>query len=79
MNPNAPVIVVDLQTGMFDGRVAPPLHDAEGLVARVRKILSWARGTGRGVAFISEPKKQPWGEYAMFKDPDGNQFVLSSS
>jgi catechol 2,3-dioxygenase-like lactoylglutathione lyase family enzyme len=33
----------------------------------------------RGVVFISEPQKQPWGEFAMFKDPDGNQFVLSSS
>lgn len=32
----------------------------------------------RGVDFISEPKKQPWGEFAIFKDPDGNQFVLSS-
>jgi catechol 2,3-dioxygenase-like lactoylglutathione lyase family enzyme len=33
----------------------------------------------RGVVFVSEPQKQPWGEYVMFKDPDGNQFVLSSS
>jgi predicted enzyme related to lactoylglutathione lyase len=32
----------------------------------------------RGVEFISEPKKQPWGTFAIFKDPDGNQFVLSS-
>ena len=42
-NAQAPVIVVDLQTGMFDGRVAPPLHDAEGIVRRVRSILAWAR------------------------------------
>ena len=34
---------------------------------------------GRGVEFSSEPQSQPWGEFAMFKDPDGNQFVLSSS
>ena len=34
---------------------------------------------GRGVTFVQEPQKQPWGEFAMFKDPDGNQFVLSSS
>jgi nicotinamidase-related amidase len=57
----APIIVVDLQTGMFDGRVGPPLHDADRLVERVRKILSWARRTGRGVAFIqqnSEPGDQ---------------------
>jgi catechol 2,3-dioxygenase-like lactoylglutathione lyase family enzyme len=33
----------------------------------------------RGVVFISEPQKQPWGEFAVFADPDGNQFVLSSA
>jgi len=33
----------------------------------------------RGVEFVKEPQKQPWGEFAIFKDPDGNQFVLSSS
>ena len=54
MHSNAPVIVVDLQTGMFDGRVAPPLHDAEGLVARVRRILAWARETGHDVAFVQQ-------------------------
>ncbi len=32
----------------------------------------------KGVEFVSPPAKQPWGEYAIFKDPDGNQFVLSS-
>jgi predicted enzyme related to lactoylglutathione lyase len=32
----------------------------------------------RGVEFMGEPQKQPWGTFAMFKDPDGNQFVLSS-
>ncbi len=32
----------------------------------------------RGVEFVEPPKKQPWGEYAVFKDPDGNQFVLGS-
>jgi len=34
---------------------------------------------GRGVDFVSEPQQQPWGTFAIFKDPDGNQFVLSSS
>jgi hypothetical protein len=32
----------------------------------------------RDVEFVSAPEKQPWGEFAVFKDPDGNQFVLSS-
>jgi predicted enzyme related to lactoylglutathione lyase len=32
----------------------------------------------RGVEFEEEPQKQPWGIYAIFKDPDGNRFVLGS-
>jgi catechol 2,3-dioxygenase-like lactoylglutathione lyase family enzyme len=32
----------------------------------------------RGVEFVQEPQKADWGTSAIFKDPDGNQFVLSS-
>jgi len=32
----------------------------------------------RGVEFDKPPQKQPWGTFAIFRDPDGNQFVLSS-
>jgi predicted enzyme related to lactoylglutathione lyase len=32
----------------------------------------------RGVEFVSRPQQQPWGTFAIFKDPDGNRFVLSS-
>ncbi len=31
----------------------------------------------RGVEFEGKPQKQPWGTYAMFKDSEGNRFVLS--
>jgi catechol 2,3-dioxygenase-like lactoylglutathione lyase family enzyme len=34
--------------------------------------------SGRGVPFTAPPTKQPWGTFATFMDPDGNQFVLSS-
>lgn len=33
----------------------------------------------KGVAFVKEPTKESWGSAAVFKDPDGNQFVLSSN
>jgi predicted enzyme related to lactoylglutathione lyase len=33
---------------------------------------------GRGVEFVQPPKAEPWGTFAMFKDVEGNQFVLSS-
>jgi len=32
----------------------------------------------KGVEFKTPPQKQPWGMFAIFSDPDGNQFVLSS-
>jgi predicted enzyme related to lactoylglutathione lyase len=32
----------------------------------------------KGVTFSQEPKKEAWGSAAVFRDPDGNQFVLSS-
>jgi predicted enzyme related to lactoylglutathione lyase len=31
----------------------------------------------RGVEFETPPTKQPWGTYAVFRDPDGNRFVIS--
>ena len=33
---------------------------------------------GRGVEFLGPPKKEHWGTFAMLKDLDGNQFLLSS-
>jgi nicotinamidase-related amidase len=46
------VIVIDLQTGMFDGLAMAPIHDADGLVERARAVIDWARRSGRKVAFI---------------------------
>jgi nicotinamidase-related amidase len=48
----APVVVIDLQTGMFDGVFEPPIHDADGLAERARAVVDWARRTGRKVAFV---------------------------
>jgi predicted enzyme related to lactoylglutathione lyase len=33
----------------------------------------------RGVEFTQPPKKEEWGTSAVFKDPDGNLFVLGDS
>ncbi|MER9966692.1 isochorismatase family protein [Mesorhizobium sp. M0060] len=48
----APLIVIDLQTGMFDGVAEPPIHDANGMVARTRALVEWARRGGRKIAFV---------------------------
>jgi catechol 2,3-dioxygenase-like lactoylglutathione lyase family enzyme len=34
--------------------------------------------TAKGVEFEQPPTKQPWGTFAIMRDPDGNKFVLSS-
>jgi catechol 2,3-dioxygenase-like lactoylglutathione lyase family enzyme len=42
-------------------------------------VVSTAEALKRkGVAFVKEPKEESWGTAAVFRDPDGNQFVLSS-
>jgi nicotinamidase-related amidase len=48
----APIIVIDLQTGMFDGRFDPPIHDADVIAERAGRLIGWARRSGRKVAFI---------------------------
>ncbi|RAL24304.1 VOC family protein [Thermoflavimicrobium daqui] len=30
----------------------------------------------KGVEFVEEPKKMQWGTFAIFKDLDGNEYVL---
>lgn len=32
----------------------------------------------RGVEFVQPPKTEPWGTSAIFRDTEGNSFVLSS-
>ncbi len=32
----------------------------------------------RGVEFVQPPKKESWGTSAIFKDPDGNSFVIGT-
>jgi catechol 2,3-dioxygenase-like lactoylglutathione lyase family enzyme len=32
----------------------------------------------KGVTFLRDPQKAPWGTFAVFTDQDGNQFILSS-
>jgi nicotinamidase-related amidase len=48
----APVIVIDLQTDMFNGENCPPLDGADALVERAKAVIGWARANGRKVAFV---------------------------
>jgi len=39
---------------------------------------TYADYKARGVAFEGPPKEQPWGTFAIFKDTEGNSFVLGT-
>jgi predicted enzyme related to lactoylglutathione lyase len=39
---------------------------------------TWRELTARGVEFVQPPRTEHWGTSSIFKDQDGNQFVLSS-
>jgi catechol 2,3-dioxygenase-like lactoylglutathione lyase family enzyme len=62
----------------------PPGH--EDRIGRFQSISFWcddvfataAAMKQKGVAFAQDPKKEHWGTSAVFKDPDGNTFVLGS-
>ena len=45
---------------------------ADDVVATAKELKA------RGVEFVQEPEKADWGTAAIFKDIDGNQFVLST-
>ncbi|PBB66323.1 isochorismatase [Mesorhizobium sp. WSM4312] len=48
----APLVVIDLQTAMFDGLHEPPIHDAPAIAERARAVIDWARRGGHKVAFV---------------------------
>jgi len=62
----------------------PPGH--EGRIGDFQSVSFWcddvfatAKALKRkGVEFEAEPRNEQWGSMAIFKDPDGNKFVMSS-
>jgi predicted enzyme related to lactoylglutathione lyase len=63
---------------MFDESIIKPGGLFNGALACDNVERTYEELSGRGVEFVAPPTKQPWGTFAIFKDPDGNQFVLST-
>ena len=79
---------IELRVGNSDSRVVlftPDGHEDRigtqfnGAFACDNVDATYAELSARGVEFTSPPTKQPWGTFAIFKDPDGNQFVMSTA
>lgn len=57
-----------------------PPGSVRGLVLSSSDLKAdYAALTARGVTFESPPQERPWGEEAVFFDPDGNSFVLQQA
>ncbi len=78
---------IELRVPKAETRVV--LFTAEGEEKRIGTMMNvsyacddidktYAELTKRGVEFEGSPQKQPWGTYALFKDSEGNRFVISS-
>jgi catechol 2,3-dioxygenase-like lactoylglutathione lyase family enzyme len=58
----------------------------ESRIGQFQSIAFWCEDVfatakifkSKAVQFTSEPKTESWGTSSVFKDPDGNQFALSS-
>lgn len=77
---------IELRIGSSETRVVLFMMD-EGVQPGIRFNGSFACDNvertydelvARGVPFVNKPEKQPWGTFAVFTDPDGNQFVMGS-
>jgi predicted enzyme related to lactoylglutathione lyase len=78
---------IELRIGSSDTRIvlftsddggARPGSPFNGALACDNVEQTYKELSARGVAFVKAPAKEPWGTFAIFTDPDGNQFVLSS-
>ena len=78
---------IELRVGSSETRVVLFMMDEGGVQPGMRFNASFACDnvertyeelSGRGVNFVTKPEKQPWGTFAIFTDPDGNQFVMGS-
>jgi catechol 2,3-dioxygenase-like lactoylglutathione lyase family enzyme len=66
------IVLFRLDQGLQPGGMMNVVFWADDVESTARELRS------KGVEFTMEPRKEDWGTSAMFKDVDGNQFVLSS-
>jgi predicted enzyme related to lactoylglutathione lyase len=84
MGPGQRWIELGLNGGSGVALFTPPEHqDRIGTFSGISFVCDDVEKTHRelaerGVEFMQPPKKESWGTSAIFKDVDGNAFVLSS-
>jgi len=61
-------------------RAVPEPGPAPGVVFVADNVTStYAELKAKGVEFTQPPKKEPWGEHAIFKDSEGNLLLFGTA
>jgi catechol 2,3-dioxygenase-like lactoylglutathione lyase family enzyme len=66
------IVLFQFENGVQPGIQMNVTFWADDVMATAKEMKA------KGVEFIKEPEKAEWGTAAIFKDLDGNSFVLSS-
>jgi predicted enzyme related to lactoylglutathione lyase len=77
---------IELRIGSSDTKIVLFMFGEQGLkpgsftgaLACANVEQTYQELVARGVQFVTPPRKEQWGTFALFKDPDGNQFMLST-
>ena len=57
-----------------------PAGSLRGVVLRSKDLsATYVDLSARGMPFESPPEQRPWGAEAVFRDPDGNTFVIQQA
>jgi predicted enzyme related to lactoylglutathione lyase len=67
------LLVLMQQSGHEPGQMPSLVLVADKLQATYEKLKA------KGVEFLQPPKKEPWGEHAIFKDSEGNSILLGTA
>lgn len=62
------------------------MQGEEDRIGKQQNVVFWTDNVektyselvGKGVTFQHPPKKEPWGTFTIFADPEGNRFVLGT-
>jgi catechol 2,3-dioxygenase-like lactoylglutathione lyase family enzyme len=65
---------------LVDWFASMPAGSLRGLVLAVDDLAgAYERFTANGVEFNTPPQRRAWATEAVFRDPDGNEFVLQQA
>lgn len=67
------LLVLSTQNGHQPGKMPAMVFVADNVQATYQELKA------KGIEFTQPPKKEPWGEHAIFKDSEGNLVLFGTA